>query len=422
MSQLLVAAFLLGLTVAACSHASSQGLPVQCADIGPCTYHGTTRGHQRKVAYVNGTWVICFANEDGSQIRTSEDGIQWSAPTRFNAMESSSSFTFITRHSRLFIFYTDFKPDSAERQWRSDGLVVREVLIQDGRATLGDEVHPVMIDPQGTDFYICAAAGPDGAFWVQTRHVDRSVPEEQLAQDTRLTQTTLPGRLEKWTVPVVPIPVRAKGSIVPVIVPLPEGKAYSFARTYAEVGSKANRLLGSFFDGIAWQRQPTMLAKMTAVQGDDRRMCAVLDEPTGTVHLVYIDGQGVLRHRHLAPPYATWDPAAAGAGTVLHEAPVCAAVIAIDPHVDPAALHVIYVRELRVGRDKRRRTGDVRLMSFDGEQWQERGPISDPATDDNWYPNVAAHVTEDGKLGVLYLRGTEQDELRARVAIVQVRP
>ena len=106
----------------------------------------------------------------------------------------------------------------------------------------------------------------------------------------------------------------------------------------------------------------------------------------------------------------------------MREGPVCGAVIAIDPHVDPAVLHVVYGPELHVGPDPRRRTGDLRLMSFEGIQWQDRGPISEPGVQHNWYPNVAAEVTEDGLLSVLYLTGVEEDELRAQVAMVQVRP
>jgi len=395
------------------------------SNLGEAGVHGTTRGHQRKIAYVKGAWVIAYSNDQGSHLRLSRDGLQWMEPLTFHYFDSSSSFTLVSWKQRLFLFYTDFQP---EREYKGDGVVVREVVVRDDGLELKGEAQPVLIDPQGTDFYISAAVGSDGTFWVQSRHLDRSLPDGEIARDTRLTRTVAPEDLSEWTEPVVPIPIPGKGSIVPLIVPLPDGKAYTFGRTYQDLWKKldpnpaANQLLGGLFDGTRWSEQPSVLApRMTHIMGDDRRMSAVLDDKTGIVHLLYIDAGSVLRHRQLHPPYeeGNWQPLLSQPGAEVHPGPVHCAVVGLDPHVTPSRVYLVFGRELRVGDDPRERTGELRLAAFDGSTWRiEPQPVSEPGADDCWYPNVAAEVTRAGQLGLLYLKGKSGN----RLVLLRVRP
>jgi hypothetical protein len=402
--------------------AAEPKLNVIRSELGPCNVHGTTRGHQRKVVYINGAWLVAYSNEQGSHLRLSRDGLHWTEPLTFHPNETSSSYTLVMWKGRLFLFYTDFRSDSPQREWKGDGIVVREVMVQDEGVKLKDEPQPVLIDPEGTDFYLSAAVGPDGTFWVQSRHVDRSSPTA--SQDTRLTRTITPGRLTGWTEPIHPIPLRAKGSIVPLVVPLRDGKAYSFARTYQETETNMSRLWGNLFDGRRWGERPSVLARMTDVLGDDRRMSAVFDAKSGLLHLIYIDEGGVFRHRQLYPPYQeeSWQPPLSQPGREIYPAPVHCAVASLDPHVSPSRVYVVFGRELRVGHDPRHRTGELRLAVFDGSNWRiEDQPVSEPGATDCWYPNVSAKVNPAGELGVLYLKGWEKGRYRAHFTLMRVR-
>ena len=395
------------------------------SELGKAGVHGTTRGHQRKIAYVNGAWVIAYSNDQGSHMRLSHDGTNWMEPVTFHHNKHSSSYTFVSWKQRLFLFYTDFHPNQKRI---GDGVVVREVVVRDNTIEFKGEPQLVLIDPQGVDFYISAAVGNDGTFWVQSRHMGETPPDGEQIRDTRLTHTTKPGRLTEWAKPIVPIPETGRGSIVPLVVPLPDGKAYAFARTYQDLwgkldpNPKANQLLGNLFDGTSWGEQPTVLApRMTHIMGDDRRMSAVFDDKTGILHLLYIDVESVLRHRQLHPPYGedNWQPLLSELGSEVYPTPVHCAVVSLDAHVTPSRVYMVFGRELEVGKDPRRRTGELRLAVFDGSTWQiEEEPVSEPGSKDYWYPNVAAEVTAAGELGILYLKG----DSGARLALLRVRP
>jgi hypothetical protein len=392
------------------------------SDLGPASVHGTTRGHQRKIVYINGAWVIAYSNDQGGHLNLIHDGTNWTKPLTFQSHKHSSSFTLVSWKQRLFLFHTYFQ--SGEER-KGDGVVVREVIVKNSNIEFKGEPQSVLIDPQGIDFYISAAAGSDGTFWVQSRHMDRS--SEEVIRDTRLTHTATPGNLTEWTKPVVPISVPGKGSIVPLVVPLPDGKAYAFARTYQDLWGKldpnpdANRLLGNLFDGERWGEQFSVLSpRMTHIMGDDRRMSAVFDDRSGIMHLIYVDGDSVLRHRQLHPPYReeNWQPKLSQPGVEVHPGPVHCAVSSLDPHVTPSCVYVVFGRELHVGKDPRERTGELRLAIFDGSAWQiEEQSVSEPGAKDLWYPNVAAEVTPSGQLGILYLKG----KLGARLALLSVR-
>jgi hypothetical protein len=167
------------------------------SDLGTVAVHGTTRGHQRKVVYLKGAWIVAYSNERGSHLRLSRDGVDWAEPVTFHGFKSSSSYTLVVWKQQLFLFYTDFQPDSEERKYQGVGVVVREVVVRDGTLLLEGKPQPVLIDLQGTDFYISAAVRPDGTFWVQSRHPNR----ERKVQLTRLTRSITPGGLAKWTDP-----------------------------------------------------------------------------------------------------------------------------------------------------------------------------------------------------------------------------
>ena len=157
------------------------------SDLGQAGVHGTTRGHQRKIVYMDGAWIIAYSNDQGSHLRLSRDGTNWMEPVTFHFFDSSSSYTLVPWKQRLFLFYTDYHPD---KKYIGDGVVVREVVVRYDTIELRGEPQSVLLDPQGVDFYISAAVGSDGTFWVQSRHLDRSLPDEEEVRDTRLTHTT----------------------------------------------------------------------------------------------------------------------------------------------------------------------------------------------------------------------------------------
>jgi hypothetical protein len=397
------------------------------SNLGTSSIHGTTRGHQRKVVYMDGAWIVAFSNEEhGSHMRLSRDGANWTEPLTFHTSIFSSSYTFVPWKEQLFLFYTNHDHGGDRK---GDGVLVQKLLVKNNAIELKGEPQTALLDPEGIDFYISAAVGNDGTLWLQSRH---NTSDKEAGGDTRLTHTTKPGDIAKWTEPVVPIPVPGKGSIVPLIVPLPDGKAYSFARTYQAIwgkldpNPKANQLLGNLFDGTNWSKEPSVLSpRMTHIMGDDRRMSAVFDDKTSILHLVCIDAESVLRYRQLHPPYGeeNWQPSLSQPGGEVYPGPVHCAVASLDAHVTPSRVYVVFGHELEVDKDPRGRTGELRLAIFDGSTWRiEERPVSEPGSKDNWYPNLVAEVNPEGQLGVLYLKGKSYPKSEARFALLKVRP
>ena len=94
---------------------------------------------------------------------------------------------------------------------------------------------------------------------------------------------------------------------------------------------------------------------------------------------------------------------------------VFTAALSVDSSSTPYGLVITYGIEKYLGKDKRRRTGELYARRFDGRNWQSDPVlISQPQTIYNWYPNVNQDASHG--LCVLYSRSIDEDNLGAPLA------
>ncbi|MFQ6044460.1 MAG: hypothetical protein ACE5PV_26715, partial [Candidatus Poribacteria bacterium] len=181
---------------------------------------------------------------------------------------------------------------------------------------------------------------------------------------------------------------------------LEDGKCYAFAMmTVDGIG----RLYGNLFDGEKWNSKETELATgMSTWAGTDRRMCAAFDETAKIIHLAYVDGDGDLFYRNAKKPYGTNDWSEP---VQLQLFKTFTVLLSLDTSHQPAYMYVLFGKTLfEDKKDLRNTYGELYLQRFDGESWSEPVLVSEPGTEDNWYPNMNADF-RDG-IGILYLKGS----------------
>ena len=190
------------------------------------------------------------------------------------------------------------------------------------------------------------------------------------------------------------------GSTVHENLTLGDGKSYAFAMmTVDGVG----RLYGNLFDGEKWGAEETEIATgMSTWAGTDRRMCAVFDKSAKVIHLAYVDGEGNLWYRNAKPPYGSSDwPEPAQ----LQPFKTFTVVLSLDTSYQPAHLYVLFGKTLfEDKKDLRNTYGALYLQRFDGQTWSKPVLVSEPDTEDNWYPNMNEDVRHG--IGILYLKGS----------------
>jgi hypothetical protein len=190
------------------------------------------------------------------------------------------------------------------------------------------------------------------------------------------------------------------GSVAHENIVLEDGKSIVFGMmTVNGVG----KLYANIFNGEKWGKQDMELASgMSTWRGTDRRMCAVFDKKARILHLAYVDGQGNLFYRKSAPPYdqSTWT-------TPLKLKPfkTFTVVLSLDTEHEPAHVYLLYGKtHFEDNRDLRNTYGALYLQRFDGVTWSEPALVSEPGTEDNWYPNMNEDVKNG--VGIVYLKGS----------------
>ncbi len=190
------------------------------------------------------------------------------------------------------------------------------------------------------------------------------------------------------------------GSTVHENLVLGDGMSYAFAMmTVASVGY----LYGNLHDGTRWGGGETVVATdMSTWAGTDRRMCAVFDREARVIHLGYVAGDGSLLYRPCKSPYGAEDWSEP---VQLQPFKTFTVVLSLDTSQQPAHVYVLFGKTLFENRNDLRSTyGELYLQRLAGGSWSEPVLVSEPSTQENWYPNMNADVRHG--IGILYLKGS----------------
>jgi hypothetical protein len=169
------------------------------------------------------------------------------------------------------------------------------------------------------------------------------------------------------------------------------------------------KLYGNLYNGETWGDRPVLIADdLTTVAGDGRRLAVEFDPTQKRLHLIYVDVGNRLRYHHLDSPYrpSDWQPAIPKPGLEVATG-VFTAALSVDSSSNPYGLVITYGVEKHLGKDIRRRTGELYTRRFNGLEWQSDPVlVSQRGTIHNSYPNVNQDAN-DG-LCVLYLSVAEK--------------
>ena len=256
------------------------------------------------------------------------------------------------------------------------------------------------VNPGFTPDYCNLVRDSKGFFWVFTR-------ENQLGTAHR---SRAPNDIEFWEPRTTCLPVKGRHTLDAAA--LDGGKLYAVSLLTTD-----GKLYGNLYDGNKWGDSPMLIAKdLTTVAGDDRRLAVEFDPTQKRLHLIYVNANNRLRYRQLESPYRLedWKPALSKPGADIAEE-VFTAALSVDSSSTPYGLVITYGIEKYLGKDKRRRTGELYARRFDGRYWQtDPVLISEPKTIYNWYPNVNQDASHG--LCVLYSRSIDEDNLGVPLA------
>jgi hypothetical protein len=358
-------------------------------------YHSTTRGTIRLVFPHEGKWLVFRGKPDTYHF--SQDGKNWSAT---EAPQASRSH--LIRGSDIFTFYTVLVEPAPK--WVFDSFICRGVI--SGNTI---EWEPGQKLDTGVAYYPDLHQDSRGHFTMTGRHPIRNDENEVLATEVLWKRSKRPGDISQWDPDIRCInhvgdrggpgdTWKRVGSTAHENLVLEDGKSYVIAMmTVDGVG----KLYGNLFDGEKWGDEDTELASgMSTWAGTDRRMCAVFDKTARTIHLGYVDGLGNLWYRSGKSPYGPGDWSRRRR---MQECRTFTVVLSLDTSQRPAHVYVLYGKTLHEDRrDLRNTWGALYLQRFDGRKWSDPVLVSEPGTEDNWYPNMNADVS--GGIGVLYLK------------------
>lgn len=257
-------------------------------------------------------------------------------------------------------------------------------------------------NPGFTPDYCNLVRDSNGFLWVFTR-------EDQQGTAHRSRN---PNDIKEWMPQTVCLPTQGRHALDAAA--LDNGKLYTVSLLTTE-----GKLYGNLYDNREWGERAVLIAdNLTTVAGDDRRLAVEFDPFLKRLHLIYVDTGNRLRYRHLDSPYrpSDWRPALSKVGTEL-ASDVFSAALSVDSSAEPHGLVITYGKEKYLGKDKRRRTGELYARRFDGQKWQG-DPVfaSQPGTIHNWYPNV----NRDAKYGlcILYSRSMDEENLGVPLAVM----
>jgi len=358
-----------------------------------------------------GVWFVFYSDGKDFRYQTSMDGGKtWRrAEAAVDAAPNgSSSFDVLKVGPDVTICYTlyplgrydvnaPYAKDPARRgEYRHEGRI-KQGRIEGRTIRWLREVRP-SFSPDYTNMVRDSA----GVFHVFTRE----------SQQVVAYRARKAGSIEQWLPKAVCIPVAGRHAF--------DAAALDAGRLYvASILTTDGKLYGNAFDGRRWSGPCTLLADdVTKAAGDDRRLALEFDATRKRLHLVYVDAGSRLRYRCLDAPYrqADWRPALAEPARELGRKMFTCA-LSVDSSRAPCGLVITYGLERYLGRDKRRRMGELYARRFDGTAWQ--GPpvlVSQPGTIHNWYPSVNRDV-RDG-LCVMYSRSVDRASLGVPLAVM----
>ena len=366
--------------------------------VTPGGYHATTRGMIRLVFPHEGRWLVFRGGPDTYHF--SEDGITWTAT---EAPQASRSH--MIDGNTIYSSYNVLVEPAPK--WIFDRFICRGTI--SGKEIRWEE--PYKLDTQ-VDYYRDLKQDTNGYFTMTGRGQIRDENDNVIGMGVLWKRSTRPNDISEWG-PDVPYinrtgdgPIEGDrdswkkiGSTVHENLVLEDGKSYAFAMmTVDGVG----RLYGNLYDGEKWGEKETEIATgMSSWAGTDRRMCAVFDKTAKVIHLAYVDGDGDLFYHSAKTPYGPNDWSEP---VQLHSFKTFTVILSLDTSHQPNHVYVLFGKTLfEDSNDLRNTYAELYLQRFDGQLWSEPVLVSEPGTEDNWYPNMNADLRHG--VGILYLKG-----------------
>jgi len=361
-------------------------------------WHSTTRGTIRLVFPHEGKWLVFRG--DPNTYHFSKDGITWTAT---EAPQASRSH--LINGDTIYTFYTVLV--EPEPKWIFDKFVCRGTI--SGTEIQWEEPHKI---ETRLGYYPDLKRDTNDYFTMTGRAALFDEEGKFIGTEVLWKRTKRPNDISEWDPDVQYInhtsdrPVEGDknswkkiGSTAHENLTLEDGKSYAFAMmTVDGVG----RLYGNLHDGERWKAEATELATgMSTWAGTDRRMCAAFDKSAKVIHLAYVDGKGNLWYRNAKTPYGADDWSKP---LKLQDFRTFTVVLSLDTSHQPAHVYLLFGKTLFEGKDLRNTYGELYLQCFDGKSWSEPVMVSEPGTEDNWYPNMNADLKHG--IGILYLKGS----------------
>ena len=365
-------------------------------------WHATTRGTIRLVFPHQGKWLVFRGNPDTYHF--SDDGKTWTATEAPQAGRSH-----LIRGDTIHTFYTVLV--EPEPKWVFDSFICRG-KIAGKRIDWGE---PVKLDTR-VAYYPDLRQDTAGHFTMTGRHAIMNAERKLVATEVLWKRGLRPNDISAWGPDVrcinhtgdgptgKPDSWKRVGSTAHENLTLEDGKSYVIGMmTVGGVG----KLYGNLFDGEKWGETDTELATgMSTWAGTDRRMCAAFDRNDKVIHLAWVDGAGGLWYRRAKSPYAASDWSKP---LRLQPFRTFTTVLSLDTSQQPAHVHVLFGKTLFENQNDLRSTyGELYLERFDGRVWSEPVLVSEPGTDNNWYPNMNEDVRRG--IGILYLKGSGRSQ------------
>ena len=357
-------------------------------------WHSTTRGTIRLVFPHEGKWLVFRGDPDTYHF--SADGIKWTATEAQQAGRSHliNGNTIYTTYNVLV---------EPEPKWIFDKFICRGTIsgtkIQWEKPyklnTRVDYYRDLQQDTNGYFTMTGRAASEEGTevLWKRSK-LPNDISEWET--DVRFIKRKGDGRIEgdadSW---------KKVGSTAHENLILEDGKSYAFAMMTV---NREGKLYGNLYDGEKWNEEEIELATgMSTWAGTDRRMCAVFDKTAKVIHLAYVDGDGDLFYRNAQSPYGADDWSEP---MQLQPFKTFTVVLSLDTSHQPAHVYVLFGKTFFEGKDLRNTYGALYLQRFGGQTWSEPILVSEPGTEDNWYPNMNADLRHG--IGVLYMKGAHE--------------
>lgn len=356
-------------------------------------WHSTTRGTIRLVFPYRDKWLVFRG--DPATYHFSEDGLAWTATEAPQAGRSH-----LVKGDTIYTFYTELvKP---VHDWIFDSFICR--------GTISDKVirweAPVKLETR-LGYYPDLQQDEKGYVTITGRALIRDEKDEIIGEEILWKRSSYPNDISEWLPDVrclhhVGDAVLGRwtkvGSVAHENLALEHGKSCVFGMMTVDLMGK---LYANLFDGAKWGDDDLELASgMSTWRGTDQRMCAVFDSTAKVIHLAYVDGDGGLWYRSAGPPYRAEDWSEP---LRLQPFKTFTVVLSLDTSHRPAHVYLLFGKTLIEGKDKRRTFGELYLQRFDGKIWSDPALVSEPGTEENWYPNMNADLRHG--IGILYLKG-----------------